>query len=128
MGKKLKINKTKREIMQNWVTNHGAATFDLENRNIILHDGSLFSIEKEIKIKPKTRLVFGKLKEYVLNGKKHKSQDVKFITIKRKGRIIKEKVEYYRAYLWFEELNELISYFESMKKMLNKLGYKTKKD
>ncbi|MGV8152040.1 MAG: hypothetical protein ACP5OG_03090 [Candidatus Nanoarchaeia archaeon] len=121
-------NKYKKKIVQNWIFNHGAAEFDLKKRDIILHDGGLFSIEKEVKIKPKTRVLWGELKDNGLNSKYSKFREIKFIPIKRKGKVLKEKVEEYKAYLWFEELDNMIGYFKSMKRMLNKIGYKTKRD
>lgn len=125
MAKRTKINKTKQKIIKQWIQKHGAATFDLRDKNIILYDGGLFSIEKEVKIKPKTRVIFGKPKETGINGKMIKACEVKFIPIKRNGRTIKEKVEYYKANIWIEELDDIINYFKSMKKMLNKIGFKT---
>ncbi len=123
--KKIKMDKTKQEIIERWIQKHGAATFDLKNKNIILYDGGLFSIEKEIKIKPKTRLIFGKLHEINVNKKTIKAREMKFIPLKRDGRTIKEEVEYYKAHIWIEELDDIIHYFKSMKKMLNKLGFVT---
>lgn len=125
MRKKIKIEKTKQEVIDRWIQKHGAATFDLKGKNIILHDGGLFSVEKEIKIKPKTRVIFGRLHKADINGKTIKTREIKFIPLKRNGRIIKEEVEYYKAYIWIKELDDAINYFKSMKRMLNKLGFAT---
>jgi hypothetical protein len=38
----------KNKIIWNWRKRNGCAKFDLRNRNIILYDGGLFTIEKEI--------------------------------------------------------------------------------
>ena len=127
MRKKIKIEKTKQEIIERWIQKHGAATFDLRNKNIILHDGGLFSIEKEIKIKPKTRAIFGRLHKSNINGKTIKAREIKFIPLKRNGRTINEEIEYYKAYIWIEELDDTINYFKSMKRMINKLGFATHK-
>ena len=72
-----KINyKTKNKIIKDWIIRHGAANFDLKKGDIILPDGGLFSIEKEIKIMPKTRVLFSKLKDYEFNGKTNKFREV----------------------------------------------------
>lgn len=119
--------KNKRKIIDNWIKRNGAANFDLKNRDIILYDGGLFSIEKEIKIETKTRMITDKEPhEEIINGKKRKVYGCKFVPIKRKEKLVKEKVEDYKAFLWFEELDETINYLKRMKSMLNKLGYNTK--
>ncbi len=120
------ISKKKKEKFNSWARRKGGVDFDFENKNIILLDGGLFSIEKEIKIKPKTRTVFGQQKEINFNGKSIKCRELKFIPIRRNNKILNEKVEYYKAIIWFEELNETINYLNSMKRMINKLGFETK--
>ncbi len=118
--------KNKRKIIDKWISNNGAATFDLKNRSIILHDGGLFAIEKEVKTETKTRMIIDKKPhEEIINGKTMEVYGCKSVPIKRKGELVKEKVEYYKNFLWFEELDETINYFKRMKQMLNKLGYKT---
>lgn len=112
------MNKSK--VVENWIKNHGACSIDLKNKDIILHDGGLFSIDVKSKIKPKTKLIINK------KADKNGCYSCKFIPIKKNGKIIKEKVNYYNAIFWFEELNETINYLKGMEKMLNKLGYKTK--
>ncbi len=119
------LSKSEKDKVDNWIKRNGCATFDFKNKDIILGDGGLFGIEKEIKIKPKTRTVFGKLKELNLNGKTIKAHELKFIPIRKNGKLINEESEYFKATIWFEELDETISYFISMKRMLNKLGFKT---
>ena len=111
----------KNKIIWNWRKRNGCAKFDLKNRDIILYDGGLFTIEKETLIKPKRRIIIDKKQNS--NG----NYGCKFIPIKRNGKILKEKVEYYKAQIWFEELNETINYLIRMKKMLNKIGYKTQR-
>jgi len=119
-----KINKEKAE---KWIKRNGCASFDFKNKDIIFWDGGLFAIEKEIKIKPKTRIIFGKMDEVMsLNGKTIKARELKFIPLRKNGRVINEEVEYYKAIIWFQELDETINYFISMKKMLNKIGFQTR--
>lgn len=125
MGSKNVLSKNEKEKVEAWIKRNGCATFDFKNKDIILWDGGLFGIEKEIKIKPKTKIVFGKLKELNINGKTIKTHELKFIPIRKNNKIVNEKYEYYKATIWFEELEETINYFISMKKMLNKLGFKT---
>ncbi|MEK6859687.1 MAG: hypothetical protein AABX54_02625 [Nanoarchaeota archaeon] len=118
--------KKERKILDKWISKNGAADFNLKERDIILPDGGLFSIEKETKVKPKTKMRFGKLFEYKTpNGKAWKGHEIKFIPIKRNGKTVKEKIDYYKAVFWFEDLDETINYFIRMKKMLKGLGYKT---
>jgi hypothetical protein len=119
--------KQRKKIIEKWINKNGAASFDLKNRDIILWDGGLFCIDKETKIKNKTRMVIQKESSLVSNGKVFKGKEIKFIPIKKNGRFVKEKVDYYKAVFWFEELDETINYLKSMKKMLNKLGYETGK-
>lgn len=126
MIKKIKLTKEQKEIVENWIKNNGCANFDFKNKDIILYDGWLFSIEKTTKIKPRTRMILSKKpEESMINGKLQRFFPCKFIPIRKNGKIVKEKVEYFHAALWFEELDETINYFKRMKKLLNQLGYKT---
>ena len=118
-------SKNRQEKVENWIKKNGCATFDLKKKEVILHDGGLFSVEKEIKIKPKTKMIFGKLQKTNINGKTIKAREIKFTPIRKNGRIINEECEYYKANIWFEEIDETISRFMSIKRMLNKLGFKT---
>lgn len=121
-----KINqKAKQKKVENWIKRNGCATFDFKNKEVVLHDGGLFSVEKEIKIKPKTKIIFGKLHKTNINGKMIKTREMKLIPIRKNGKVINEECEYYKANIWFEEIDETINYFISMKRMLNKLGFKT---
>ena len=109
--KKLSLKK-KEEIAKEWVKNHGAASFDLEKRDIILHDGGLFVIEaKKIKLRK------------IIGYKRYPNRISEVLFSKKK---IISSVEY-TAVIWFEELDETIAYFKNMKRMLNKLGYNTGK-
>ena len=107
--------KQKRKIINKWVSNHGAAEFDLKSRDIIFFDGGLFSIEKKTKKVPRTRVLISK------KPNERGNYPVKFIKVK--GPKITQ--EDYKAYVWFEELEDTIQYLQSMKKMLNSIGYKT---
>ena len=105
--------KQKQKIVDEWRYSHGAASFDIKKKDIILHDGGLFSVEKYIKYLPRHRLK--KIKEGSLKGGAE--------LVEMKGPKVKH--EFYDAYLWFEDLDGTISYLRSMKSMLNKIGYKT---
>jgi hypothetical protein len=121
----INLPKSKQKKVDSWIKRNGCAIFDFKNREIILYDGGLFSIEKEIKIKPKTRVIFGKLHQTNINGKIIKTRETKFIPIRKNGKVINEECEYYKANIWFEEIDETTNYFISMKRMLNRLGFKT---
>ena len=110
--------KQKQKIIQDWIEHHGAADFDCQKKDIILFDGGLFSVIKETKVVPKKKMV-----QYQKKGEKLWTVD--FVPIKREGKIVKEKREYYKAMFWFEELDSTIRYLQSMKKMLQSLGYNT---
>ena len=103
----------KRKIADEWLNKHGAADLDLKHRDIILNDGGLFSVSKEIKYLPRHRL-----KEIKEGPHKGYSE---FVHIKGK----KVKYEFYSAIFWFEELHETILYLQSMERMLQSLGYNT---
>jgi len=107
---KKKITKEMIRVMELWKKNNGACTFDYKNREIILYDGGLFSIEKS---KRKARKIVG-YKE-LPNGMS------KLIFSKTKS----VWTEDYKAILWIEELDETISYLKKMKNMLNNLGIDT---
>lgn len=121
----IKLSERKQKKVDNWIKRNGCASFDFNNRDIILWDGGLFAIEKEIKIKPKQRIIFGKYKKIDLNGKTIKAHEMKFIPIRKKGKIINGEYEYYKVNLWFEELDSTIKRLLSMKRMLNKIGFRT---
>lgn len=112
------MNKKKQEIIEEWIKNHGCATFDLKGRNIIMHDGGLFSIEQKPVMRNKI-IGFKKLPEININGKKIKGGS-QVIFSKKKCK----NTDFY-VNLWFEELDRTIAYFKSMSKMLRKLGFDT---
>jgi hypothetical protein len=121
--KKSKLPKKQEKIAENWIKNHGAASFDFRNRDIILHDGGIFAVTTETKTKPRTRIWFNRKHPDTSNG--HKCYRMISAPIKKNGKFILEKVDYYSAILWFEELDETIAYFKSMARMLRKLGFNT---
>ena len=98
------------EKMRDWIKNNGACSFDYKDRDIILHDGGLFSIEKE---KKRGRKIVGYKK--LPNG----MTEILFSKNKPIWR------EHYKAIVWMEELDDIINYLRRMKKMLNSLGIKT---
>ena len=120
MKDKVKITNEKKKIVESWRQKHGCATFDLRGRNIILHDGGLFSIEQKPVMRNKV-IGFKKFPEMNINGKKIGGFS-KVIFSKKK---YKDKESYVN--LWFEELDETISYFKSMSRMLKQLGFDTSK-
>lgn len=116
----------KQKVIDGWISKHGAASFDLREKDIILWDSGLFSISKEVKTKNKTRVVVDKKPTITkINGKDIKSYRVNFIPVKKNGKPVKEKVEDYKAVFWMEELDEVINYLISMRKMLRSIGIKT---
>jgi len=147
-----KILKNQEKIIEKWIIKNGAASFDLKNRDIILHDGGLFSIENSPEIKGWSKCIFKKAEKRILNGKEQTFHPIDFVPRKYKGKVNpdkvfnfiknkikkgktfeeevlnffnKEKRDNYKINLWFEELDQTINYLKRMKRMLNKLGYKT---
>jgi hypothetical protein len=88
-------------IVRNWIREQGCdgfAAFDFKNKEVILYDGSFFSIKKKIKIHRKRRKAeFGK--------------DI--------------KVNKLACTFLFDSIDETIDYLKKTKSFLNKLGYKT---
>ena len=101
--------KKNKKLLDEWIKKNGACGFDLKNRNILLYDGGLFSIEKEKRMLPRMkgtkRLPSGSY-EIIFSRKKYPSDS-------------------FYALIWMEELDETIRYFKSMKKALNKSGLRT---
>lgn len=114
------MSKKQEIIIEKWMQKHGCATFDLKGRNIILHDGGLFSIEKKPVMRHKV-IRFKKIPEININGKKIKGGS-EVIFSKKKYK----ETDFYVS-IWFEELDETIAYFRSMSRVLRKLGFNTKK-
>jgi hypothetical protein len=105
-----RITKKDKEIMEKWIEKHGACYFDYKNKDIILPDGGLFSIEKK---KYKARKIAG--------YKKLPNGNTQILFSKKK--IIPP--ETYKAKIWMQELDETIRYLKNIKRMLNKRGIKT---
>ena len=108
MGKRI-TNKHK-EISEKWRKRYGGCIFDFKNKDIILPDGSLFSIEKK------------KYKAHKIVGYKKLSNGNTQILFSKKRLIPSER---YEAVMWMSDIDEITSYFKSMKRMLNKIGIKT---
>lgn len=139
-------NLERNKVIRKWIRENGAANFDFNNRGIILNDGLLFSIESQLKELPKLKMCGNgesfdlKNKDIVLTDgviftiekeikKLNKVKDVKPTFTKGIYQVEltkqKYKTECYKCRIWFEELDSVIEYFQSMKKLLNGLGYST---
>ncbi len=105
-----KITKKDKEKAERWRKRYGGCIFDFKNKDIILPDGSLFSIEKK------------KYKAHKIIGYKKLPNGNTQILFSKKKLIPSEK---YEAVMWMSDIDEIISYFKSMKRMLNKIGIKT---
>jgi len=105
----MKLSKKKLAIVEDWIHKHGACSFDFESKDVILGDGGLFSIEKK-KVKRQKVSGYKKLPtggmQVIFSKKTYPDEDLE-------------------AWLWIEELEETILYFQSMKRMLNKIGVRT---
>ena len=113
MKQKLLSLKERRKLAEKFQQENGACRIDLKNRDVILYDGGLFSIQK-----------------YLTRRSQHRIKRVKegrfkdcygFVAIKGK----KVKYEEYEATFWFEELRETIIYLQRLEKVLIKMGYNT---
>ena len=144
-------NNQRNTLVRKWIRENGAASFDFNNKGVILNDGLLFSIETELKELPALRIKNNGIKgegEYF----DFKNQDIVLTDgvlftiekeIKRLNKVKevkptftrgiyqveltkqKFKTECYKCRIWFGELSSLIDYFQSMEKMLHDLGYDT---
>lgn len=99
----------KNKLVRQWIREHGAVKFDFKNQDIILQDGLLFSIDKEIKRLHKIK-----------NAKP--TFDGRFAVELTKKKL---KTECYQCKIWFQELEEMIDYLSDMRNLLNTLGYST---
>ena len=120
MKSKIKPAKEREKIAESWRQKHGCATFDIKGRNIILHDGGLFSIEQKPVMRYRA-IGSKKIPEMNINSKKLKGGS-KVIFSKKKYK----DTDFY-VNIWFEELDETINYFKSMSRMLRKLGFDTRR-
>ena len=103
----------KEQILNKWIKEHGACSFDLKEKVITLHDGGIFSINTKTEM---LRNVIGTKKIEI--GKYKGNYEVLF-TKEKFPTLIHEGT------LWFDEIDETISYFQSIKRVLNKVGYNT---
>ncbi len=100
----------KKKIVKGWVEKNGCAKFNLKDKSVDFFDGGLFAIESK------------KVKRHKITGyKKLPNGCVEILFSKKK--LVKDIESH--ANLWFEDIDDTINYFKRMKKMLNKLGYKT---
>lgn len=106
----IKISKNKQKVMEEWIKDNGACSFDYNKHDIVLHDGGLFCIEKK------------KVRLHKIVGYKKLPNGYRQVLFSKNKPI---KSEEYKAILWMEDLDETINYFKRMKKMLNKLGIRT---
>jgi hypothetical protein len=118
--KKVKISKKEAEKINNeWLNKNGAGYFDFKNKDILLYDGGLFCVIVEKKKVPRTKGYIDKkhpiMKDGEIIGYPFKSPKI--------GGMINQYD--YKVNIWFQELDETINYLKRMKKLLNKLGYKT---
>jgi len=104
------MNKTKKKIIEEWIATNGACDFNLKEREIVLYDGGLFSIEA----KP--------IKLHKIVGYKNLPNGCRQVIFSKKKLV---KSTEYEATLWFEELDETINYLRRMRDMLQRIGYKT---
>jgi len=96
--------------MEKWIVRNGACYFNYGDKDIILPDGGLFSIEKK-KYKARKIIGYKRLPNWMTE-----------ILFSKKKIVPSEK---YEATIWMSELDEIINYFQSMKRMLNKIGINT---
>lgn len=136
-------------LVRKWIRENGAATFDFTGKGVILNDGLLFSIENQLKELPALNIrcngqngehfdfknhdiiltdgvIFNIEKEI---KKLNKVKEVKPTSERGIYQIKltkqKYKTECYKCRIWFEELDNLVLYFQSMQKLLHELGYDT---
>jgi hypothetical protein len=142
-------NNQRNTLVRKWIRENGAATFDFFGKSAILNDGLLFSIESQLKELPALNI---RCKEQIGEHFDFQQHDIILTDgiiwniekeIKRLNKVKevkptsqrgiyqiqltkhKYKTECYKCRIWFEELDNLILYFQNMKKLLNQLGYHT---
>ena len=142
-------NNIRNTLVRKWIRENGAATFDFSNKGVILNDGLLFSIESRINELPALKVMLNKNcgesfdfknKDVILTDgvlfniekeikRLNKIKDVKPTSTRGIYQVElteqKFKTECFKCRIWFEEIEEVISYFKGMKKLLNQLGYNT---
>lgn len=144
-----KKNNERNALVRKWIRENGAATFDFKNNGIVLDDGLLFAIENQLKELPALKVRCSEnIKEH-FDFQKHdivltdgllffiekeikrlnKVKDVKRTSTRGVYQVEltkqKYKTECYKCRIWFGELCSLISYFQSMEKLLYDLGFDT---
>jgi hypothetical protein len=142
-------NNQRNTLVRKWIRENGAVTFDFNNKGVILNDGLLFSIENKLQELPALKIKCNgqngehfdfKNKDIILTDgvlfsiekeikRLNKVKEVKPTFTKGLYQVEltkqKYKTECYKCRIWFEELDEVIAYFQGMKKLLNQLGYST---
>lgn len=103
-------NQERNKLVRKWIRENGAVKFDFKNKDIILEDGLLFSVDKEIKKLPKIKAT-----------SPTSTQGLYKVDLTK----VKYKTECYNCRIWFEELDSMLDYLTRMKELLNELGYKT---
>jgi hypothetical protein len=145
----MKSSSERNKAVRKWIRENGAVTFDFKNHGVVLDDGLLFAIENQLQELPALKIKcdehigehfdFQKHDIVLTDGvlfsiekemkKLNKVKDVKptFTRGIYQVELTKQKykTECYKCRIWFEELDDVITYFQSMKKLLNQLGYST---
>ena len=103
-------NQERNKVVRKWIRENGAVKFDFKNKDIILEDGLLFSVDKEIKKLPRIKAATPTTTTGLYKVDLTK---------------VKYKTECYNCRIWFEELEEMLDYLNRLKMLLNSLGYKT---
>lgn len=98
------------KLVRKWIREHGAASFDFKNHDVIFGDGGLFSIDSKKKMVKRAK-----------GFKKIKDSNMTEVVFTKK----KYPITVYQASMWFEDIDDTIDYFKDLKKLLNTLGYKT---
>ena len=145
----IKKNNQRNTLVRKWIRENGAATYNFNNNQVVLNDGLLFSIESQLKELPALKIKCDGQNGEHFNFQQHdiiltdsiifsiekeikklnKVKDVKPTFTRGIYQVElskqKYKTECYKCRIWFEELDSLIEYFQSMRKLLHDLGYST---
>lgn len=133
-----KLNKN--QLIRQWVRENGGCWFDLKNKDIILYDGAIFSVNALMQeFKPQLcSKCLKKVEDLPLPGNKFNFRT----EVKNMNKIMgtvpinngmfqvqfskkKVPVDTYQATVWFESIDEVIDYFTKIRGLLHKMGYKT---
>jgi len=105
--------RTKRKELQKFLEKNGCGvSIDFKHGDILIPDGGLWSIEAK------------KVKRHKIVGYKKLSNGSMQVLFSKK-RIVKD-VDY-EVCIWISELRDTINYFKKLEKLLNKMGYDTKR-